>query len=133
MSYPTSTEKPGAVATGAAIRAGDLSLQEAMKLEIARLERRDAHVNAGVVSVSDRARETAKAMNGTMPPHDQPPFGFAMTVQGSFDVAAPLPSCGQERFARQIAARDSESVRRWNGTDREFIPATWATAKILHG
>ncbi|UVI38589.1 amidase family protein [Qipengyuania spongiae] len=133
MSYPTLTDKPGAVATAAAIRAGDLSLQEAVELAIARIERLDAHVNAVVVRDFDRARETAKAMNGTMPLDEQPLSGLSMTFKGSFDVAGPSTSWGHERFARQIAAPNAEAVRRRKWADLDCIAASWASAEILHG
>ncbi|GMM92970.1 amidase family protein [Qipengyuania sp. MTN3-11] len=110
MSHPRLTDKPGAVATAAAIRAGELSPLEAVELAITRIEKLDAHVNAVVVCDFDRACGTARAM--TAPRADQPLFGVPMTVKESFDVEGLPTSWGHEKFAGQTAARDSEVVRR---------------------
>ncbi|BDI61461.1 amidase family protein [Qipengyuania nanhaisediminis] len=112
MAYPQLTDKPGALATAAAIRAGDVSVAEAVDAAITRLEHFDAETNALAVPDFERAMETARAMDEAGPQGDQPLFGVPMTVKESFDVAG-LQSCwGHERLSDFIAPRDAELVRR---------------------
>ena len=112
MAYPKLTDKPGALETARAIRAGELSPREAVQDAIARIERLDAHINAVVVCDFERALETAIAMDGVAPGAHQPLFGVPMTIKESFDIAG-LPSCwGHERFAGNIAPRDAKLVAR---------------------
>ncbi|HAU21434.1 MAG TPA: amidase [Erythrobacter sp.] len=108
MAYPKLTDKPGALETAAAIRAGEISPHEAVEAAIARIEHLDAHINAVTVCDFERAVKTAKAMDGQSPRVDQPLFGVPMTIKESFDIAG-LPSCwGHEQFAGNIAKRDSK-------------------------
>ena len=108
MAYPKLTDKPGAVETAAAIRAGELSPSEAVEGAIARIEHLDAHINAVAVCDFERAIEAAKSMDGQTPRDDQPLFGVPMTIKESFDIAG-LPTCwGHEQFAGNIAKRDSK-------------------------
>ncbi|KUO54794.1 MAG: amidase [Sphingomonadales bacterium BRH_c42] len=112
MSYPKLTDKPGALETARAIRAGGLSPREAVQDAIARIEHLDAHINAVVVCDFERALEAARAMDGKAPGADQPLFGVPMTVKESFDVAG-LPTCwGHERYADNVARRDANLVTR---------------------
>ncbi|MEZ5692839.1 MAG: amidase family protein [Altererythrobacter sp.] len=108
MTYPKLTAEPGALELAAQIRDGALSPLEAVDAAIARIEAGDAGINAVVVRDFDRARDTAKAMDGLdIMPH-QPLFGVPMTIKESFDIAG-LPTCwGHENFAAQIARRDSK-------------------------
>jgi amidase len=116
MAYPQLTHKPGALETAAAIRAGKLSVVEAVDAAIVRIEQFDDAVNALAVPDFERAYTTAKAMDAELakgPPRtDQPLFGVPMTVKESFDVAG-LQSCwGHEQLTNYVAARDADLVRR---------------------
>ena len=111
MTYPKLTERPGAIATAAAVRRGECTPLQAVERAIAKIEQLDAHINAVVVPDFDRARDTARAM-GPSPGRDQPLYGVPMTVKESFDVAGLPTTWGHLRFADNIAARDSEVVRR---------------------
>ena len=112
MAYPQLTDKPGLLETAAAIRAGDLSVAEAVDAAIVRLEKLDTDSNALAVPDFERACETAKAKDAAGPGPDQPLFGVPMTVKESFDVEG-LQSCwGHEKLTDYIAPRDSELVRR---------------------
>ena len=104
MAYPKLTDEPGGIATAAQIRDGKLSPLEAVDAMIARIEKLDGDINAVVVRDFDRARDTAKAMDGLdIMPH-QPLFGVPMTIKESFDIAG-LPSCwGHKQYADNIAA-----------------------------
>lgn len=111
MAYPRLTDRPGAVATAAAVRRGECTPLEAVERAIARIEHLDAHINAVVVTDFERACETARAM-GTTPGENQPLFGVPMTVKESFDVAGLPTTFGHERFKDNIAVRDSVAVQR---------------------
>lgn len=112
MAYPTLTDKPGALATAAAVRAGEISVVEAVDAAITRIEHLDAEIDALAVPDFERAYATAKAMDAAGAKPDQPLFGVPMTVKESFDVEG-LQSCwGHERLTDYIAPRDSDVVRR---------------------
>lgn len=112
MAYPQLTDKPGALETAAAIRAGEFSPVEAVDAAILRIEHFDAEINALAVPNFERAVEAAKALDGKFPRRDQPLFGVPMTVKESFDVEG-LQSCwGHERLTDYVALRDADLVRR---------------------
>lgn len=111
MAYPQLTEEPGAVALAAQIRDGALSPLEAVEAAIARIEALDGSINAVVVRDFERARETAKALDGQSPDDDQPLFGVPITVKESYNVAG-LPTCwGHKAYAENVASEDSRVVR----------------------
>ena len=112
MAYPKLTDKPGALETAAAIRAGELSPTQAVDAAIGRVEELDAHVNAIAVQDFERALEAAKALEATGPGSDQPLFGVPMTVKESFDVAGLPTTYGHERYAENIAQNDAQLVQR---------------------
>lgn len=124
MSYPQLTDKPGAIETAAAIRAGKLSPHEAVDAAIVRIEHLDAEINALAVPDFDRAYETAREMEKRAPRDDQPLFGVPMTVKESFDVEG-LQSCwGHKHLTDYIAPRDSELVRRLKAAGAIIIGKT---------
>lgn len=112
MAYPKLTDKPGVLATVAAIRAGQLSPHEAVEDAIARIEHLDVHVNAVAVCDFERAIAAAKAMDKVGPRADQPLFGVPMTVKESFDVAGLPTTYGFADCADHVAAEDAEVVAR---------------------
>ncbi|MFU7529605.1 amidase family protein [Qipengyuania sp. ASV99] len=112
MAYPQLTDKPGALETAALIRAGDLSVTEAVDAAITRIEHFDAEIDALAVPDFERAAATAKRMDREGAKDNQPLFGVPMTVKESFDVEG-LQSCwGHAAHTDYIAPRDSELVRR---------------------
>lgn len=121
---PTLTDQPGAIALAAQIRAGELSPREAVDAAIARIEDRDMQIDAVVVCDFERARTAAEALDGQVPGDDQPLFGVPMTIKESFDIAG-LPTCwGHERFADNIAQRDSFVVERLKAAGAIFVGKT---------
>ncbi|MEM6475315.1 MAG: amidase family protein [Pseudomonadota bacterium] len=112
MGYPQLTDKPGALETAAAIRAGELSPVEAVDAAIVRIEHFDAEINALAVPDFERAVETARALEGVAPGEDQPLFGVPMTIKESFDVAGLQTCWGHENLTSYIAPRDADLVRR---------------------
>ncbi len=116
MAYPKLTDKPGALETARAIRAGEISVAEAVDAAITRIEHFDAEVNALAVPDFERASATAKAMDASGVPQgaaaNQPLFGVPMTIKESFDVEG-LQSCwGHENLTDYVAKSDSDLVRR---------------------
>lgn len=110
--YPKLTDKPGALETAAMIAAGQMSPLEAVDHAIARIEHLDTHINAVIVCDFERARATAKAMEGTSAAADQPLFGVPMTVKESFDIAGLPTTFGHIRFKDNIAQQDAVVVQR---------------------
>lgn len=124
MAYPKLTDKPGALETAAAIRAGKLSVAEAVDAAITRIEQLDAEIDALAVPDFERAAKMAKAMDATGPTGDQPLFGVPMTVKESFDVAG-LQSCwGHKSLTDYVASSDSELVRRMKAAGAVILGKT---------
>ena len=124
MAYPQLTDKPGALDTAAAIRAGKLSVAEAVDAAIVRIEQLDAEIDALAVPDFERAYAAAKALDKAGPGPDQPLFGVPMTVKESFDVEG-LQSCwGHESLTDYIAPRDSELVRRLKAAGAVIVGKT---------
>ena len=124
MAYPQLTDKPGMIETAAAIRAGKLSVAEAVDAAITRIEHLDADIDALAVPDFERAYATARAMDEDGPGGDQPLFGVPMTVKESFDVGG-LQSCwGHENLTDYIAPRDSELVRRLKAAGAVIVGKT---------
>ncbi|MEP0391148.1 MAG: amidase family protein [Erythrobacter sp.] len=124
MTYPKLTEKPGALETAAAIRAGKMSVTEAVDAAIGRIEQLDAEIDAVAVPDFERAAETAKAMDQAGPQGEQPLFGVPMTVKESFDVAG-LQSCwGHESLTDHVPTKDSELVARMKAAGAVIVGKT---------
>jgi amidase len=112
MAYPQLTEEPGALATAAAIRAGKLSVAEAVDAAITRIEHLDATIDALAVPNFEAAYAAARALDAAGPAPDQPLFGVPMTIKESFDVAGLPTTFGHARFKDTVAPRDAALVRR---------------------
>lgn len=124
MAYKQLTDKPGAVETAKAIRAGKMSVVEAVDAAITRIEKLDAEIDALAVPDFERAYERAKALDEAGPGEDQPLFGVPMTIKESFDVEG-LQSCwGHERLTDYIAPRDSDLVRRLKNAGAVIVGKT---------
>lgn len=124
MAYPKLTDQPGALEIAAAIRAGEMSVHEAVEDAIARIEHLDVHINAVAVCDFERAIAAAKAMDGQKPGEHQPLFGVPMTIKESFDIAG-LPTCwGHPEHAENIARRDAKVVTRLKAAGVIFLGKT---------
>jgi amidase len=100
-----------ALATAAAIRSGETTALAETEAAIARIEARDADINAVIIRDFDRARAAAKALDEAGP-DARPFFGVPMTVKESFDVAGLPTSWGFAEHADHIAQADALAVRR---------------------
>jgi len=112
-----------ALATAAAIRAGETSALAETEAAIARIEAGDGEINAVVVRDFDRARAAARALDDAGP-DDRPFFGVPMTVKESFDVAGLPTSWGFEEHADHIAAADALAVQRMKAAGAVILGKT---------
>ncbi len=124
MAYPQLTDKSGALATAAAIRAGKLSVAEAVDAAITRAGRLDAEIDALAVPDFERACAAAKAMDAEGPGDNQPLFGVPMTIKESFDVAGLPTTWGHPRFKDMIAPQDALLVQRLKAAGAVIIGKT---------
>ena len=124
MTYPQLTDKPGALATAAAIRAGKLSVAEAVDAAIVEIEKLDSSIDALAVPDFARASEIARAMDEGRPQDNQPLFGVPMTIKESFDVEGLPTTFGHSRYKDSLAPRDAELVRRLKAAGAIIIGKT---------
>ena len=108
---PEEGEGRSALATAAAIRAGETTALAECDAAIARIEDRDRTINAVVVRDFDRARAAACAFDETGD-KTLPFAGVPMTVKESFDVAGLPTTWGFEQHRQNIAATDAVAVQR---------------------
>ncbi|HEU0044611.1 amidase family protein [Sphingomonas sp.] len=100
-----------ALATAAAIRAGETTALAECEAAIARIEARDGEINAVVVRDFDRARAAARTFDAAGD-KSLPFAGVPMTVKESFDVAGLPTSWGFAEHADHIAGEDANAVQR---------------------
>jgi amidase len=124
MAYPQLTEEPGALATAAAIRAGKLSVAEAVDAAIVRIEHLDSSIDALAVPNFAAAYAEARALDAAGPRDGQPLFGVPMTIKESFDVAGLPTTWGHPRFKDQPAPRDALLVQRLKAAGAIIIGKT---------
>ncbi|MFN4019454.1 MAG: amidase family protein [Erythrobacter sp.] len=124
MAYPQLTDKPGALATAAAIRAGTISVAEAVDAAITRVEQLDATIDALAVPNFEAAYAEARALDAAGPRGDQPLFGVPMTIKESFDVAGLPTTWGHPQFRDKPAPKDALLVRRLKAAGAVIIGKT---------
>ncbi|WP_404368957.1 amidase family protein [Sphingomonas sp. MMS24-J45] len=100
-----------AIATAAAIRAGETTALAECEAAIARIESGDGEINAVVVRDFDRARAAAQAIDAG-PKDNRALLGVPMTIKESFDIAGLPTSWGFAEHADHIASEDAVAVRR---------------------
>jgi len=109
---------------------------------IARIERRDAAINAVIVRDFERAREAARAADAALARGDQRPLlGVPMTVKESFNVAG-LPTTWGIPQARDFRANDDALIlaraRRAGAvllgkTNVPIVLADWQSYNAIYG
>jgi amidase len=124
MAYPKLTDEPGALATAAAIRAGKISVAEAVDAAITRVEERDCTIDALAVPHFNAAYAEARALDAAGPRDDQPLFGVPMTIKESFDVAGLPTTWGHPQFKDRIAPHDALLVKRLKAAGAIIIGKT---------
>lgn len=103
-----------ALATAAAIRAGETTAVAECEAAIARIEAGDGTINAVVVRDFERAREAARALDarGPVDPEIRPFHGVPMTVKESFDVAGLPTTWGFAEHAEHVPQINAVAIRR---------------------
>lgn len=124
MAYQQLTDEPGALATSATIRAGKMSVAEAVDAAIVRVEKLDAAIDALAVPNFEAAYAEAKVLDSEGPRSDQPLFGVPMTIKESFDIAGLPTTWGHPRFKDTLAPRDALLVRRLKAAGAVIIGKT---------
>ncbi len=124
MAYPQLTDKPGALATAAAIRAGKLTVAEAVDAAIVRVGHYDSTIDALAVPNFEAAYAEAKAMDRAPRRPDQPLYGVPMTIKESFDVAGLPTTFGHVEYQDTVATRDALLVRRLKAAGAIIIGKT---------
>ncbi len=115
----------GACETADAIREGRLTAREAVDAAIARIEARNAPINAVIVKDYERARKLADEMDASGLTGDRRPLvGVPMTVKESNNVEGLPSTWGFEAFADYIAPSDSVVVGRLKAAGAIIIGKT---------
>lgn len=118
--YATATE------LAAAIRGGDVSSTELTAAYIERIERLDGDINAMVVRRFDEAMSEARAADEALARGDNrgPLHGVPVSIKESYDLAGTPTTWGIPDFADNIAASDSDTVRRLKAAGAHFLGKT---------
>lgn len=131
-----------ALATAAAIRAGETSARAETEAAIARIEADDGAIHAVVVRDFDRARVAADAIDARAASSDAMPLlGVPMTVKEAFDVEGLPTHWGFAQHAGNIATSDAEAVRRLKAAGAIILGKTnipkglgdWQSVNSIHG
>jgi amidase len=109
-----------------AIREGVISSRELTDFFIARIERFDVDLNAVVVRDFDRARAAADSADEALAAGREvgPLHGVPMTIKEAYDIEGLPTTWGMPPFKDNVAARDSESVRRFKAAGALFLGKT---------
>jgi len=125
-----------------ALAARKIGALELADRAIARIEARDAPINAVVVRDFDRAREAARAADAALARGDRRPLlGLPMTVKESHDIAGLPSTWGFEPFKAYVAGRDSAGVARLKAagaiilgkTNVPVMLADWQSVNPIYG
>jgi amidase len=109
-----------------AIREKAISSRELTDFFIERIERLDTELNAVVVRDFDRARAAATQADEALAARRDlgPLHGIPMTIKEAYDVEGLPTTWGIPLLKDNIAARDSESVRRFKAAGAHFLGKT---------
>lgn len=109
-----------------AIRDRVISSRELTDLFIERIERLDVELNAVVVRDFDRARAAADRADEALAAGQAlgPLHGIPMTIKEAYDIEGLSTTWGMPPLKGNVAARDSESVRRFKAAGAHFLGKT---------
>lgn len=114
-----------ALATAAAIRAGETTARAECEAAIARIEALDPPLNAVVVRDFHRALTQADAADARVRAGEAAPLlGVPMTIKESFDIAGLPTTWGIEPFRDFVPDRDAVAVRRLKHAGAVFLGKT---------
>lgn len=131
-----------ALETAAAIRSGTTTARAEVDAAIARIETRDAAINAVVVRDFDRAREAADDADQRLAVGDTAALlGVPMTVKEAFDVAGLPTHWGFREHANNIASSDADAVKKLKAAGVIILGKTnvpkalgdWQSVNSIHG
>ena len=131
-----------AIQTGDALRSRQFSSLELTDHLIARIERRDAAINAVIARDFDRAREAAKAADAALARGERRALlGVPMTVKESFNVAGLPTTWGIAQAKDFKATEDALIVARAKSagavvlgkTNVPIVLADWQSYNAIHG
>jgi amidase len=142
MSSSSSIEQAGAIELARLLAERQIGALELCDAHIARIEQRDAEINAVVVRDFDRAREAARAADAALARGERKPLlGVPMTVKESFDVAGLPTTWGFAEFADYRPDADALAVTRLKEAGAVILGKTnvpvalgdWQTVHPLYG
>lgn len=115
-----------AVSLAAEIRKKNISSRELTDLYIGRIEAHDGEINAVVVRDFEGARRAADAADAALARGEVlgPLHGLPMTIKEAYDIQGLPTTWGIPAFAKNIAATDAESVRRFKAAGAHFLGKT---------
>lgn len=117
--------EPTAIETARAIARGETSAVAECEAAIARIEERDADINAVVVRDFERALEAARAADAAHAAGEvKPLLGVPMTIKESHDIAGLPTTWGVESAKGFIAETDSLVVQRLKSAGAVFLGKT---------
>lgn len=99
---------------------------------IERIEAHDSQINAVVVRDFERAREAAREADRKLAKGEivGPLHGLPMTIKESYNIAG-LPTCwAVPEFQQNVAARDSDAVRKFKAAGAHFMGKTNVPAML---
>lgn len=110
----------------AAVGRGEITSVELTETFISRIEAHDEKINAVVVCDFDRALEAARTADEAQARGESlgPLHGLPMTIKEAYDLEGLPTTWGVPEFKDNIAARDSESVRRFKAAGAHFLGKT---------
>ncbi|MGZ5156831.1 MAG: amidase [Caldimonas sp.] len=135
-------ERCGAGELAQAVGAGTVTAREACEAAIARIESRDAAINAVVVRDFDRARSQADERDARRGRGERPPLlGVPMTVKESIDVAGLPTTWGLSPFRDFRAREDAVVVARLKAAGAVILGKTnvppgladWQSTNPIYG
>ena len=108
------------------IRERRISSRELTDLYIERIEAHDGDINAVVVRDFEGARRAADAADAALARGEVlgPLHGLPMTIKEAYDIQGLPTTWGIPAFAKNIAATDAESVRRFKVAGAHFLGKT---------
>ena len=108
------------------IRDKEISSRELTEFYIQRIETHDGKINAVVVRDFEQARQAAHAADAALSAGEVlgPLHGVPMTIKEAYDIEGLPTTWGIPVFAKNIATRDAESVRRFKLAGAHFLGKT---------
>ncbi|MEZ5144830.1 MAG: amidase [Acidimicrobiales bacterium] len=107
-------DRSDAATACARLAAGEVSSEELLDAQLARIESRDVEVHAVVALDVDRARARARAADEATARGESwgPLHGLPITVKDAFETEGLVTTCGVAELADHVPERDADAVAR---------------------